>query len=262
MPWTLKTIKKINSKKSILIEGLPGMGNVGKIAVDFIIDDLKAEKVFDVLSPKLPNCVFVNEDNLIELPSISVYYKKVKDKSIFLISGDTQPLDETSCYEFCNEVLKLCKKYNCKEIITLGGVGMQKEPAKPKVYFSGNGKEIIKRYNHSKNLNGLVGPIVGVSGLLVGLANNVNIPAVNIMAETFGHPNHMGLKGAKEILNILETKLKLGLDLKKLNKEINKLQKDMFNIEDINENINMEDIEDLNDIQEKPEDKWDKSYMG
>ncbi|MDD5650347.1 MAG: PAC2 family protein [Candidatus Nanoarchaeia archaeon] len=259
MPWTFKSIKKIKSNKAILIEGLPGMGNVGKIAVDFIIDNLKAEKVFDVVSSKYPNCVFVNEENLIELPSIAVYHKKLKDKNLFLISGDTQPLDETSCYEFCNEVLSLCKKNNCKEIITLGGIGLKREPKNPKVYFSGNNKEIINKYKHTKKLNGLVGPIVGVSGLLVGLANDVKIPAVNIMAETLGHPNYMGLNGAKEILNVLETKLKLGLDLKKLNKEIKELQ-ELTELQ----NMNPEEAEQMETIEEDDSsiDDFDKSYMG
>ncbi|MBS3163324.1 PAC2 family protein [Candidatus Woesearchaeota archaeon] len=253
MPWTFKTLKKIKSNKTILIEGLPGMGNVGKIAVDFIIDDLKAEKVYDVVSSKFPHCVFVNEDNLVELPTIAVYYKKLKDKNILLIAGDTQPLDETSCYEFCNEVLNLCKKNNCKEIITLGGVGLPREPAKPKVYLTGNNKEIIKRYNQAKRLNGLVGPIVGVSGLLVGLANNVKIPAINIMAETLGHPNYMGIRGAKEILYVLENKLNLGLNLKRLNREIKDLQDGLSQLEDI-EGIIPENI--------KEEKEFDKSYLG
>ena len=249
MPWTFKTIKKIKSGKSILIEGLPGMGNVGKIAIDFIIDDLKADKICDIVSPKLPHCVFVNEENLIELPSISMYHKKLKNKSLFLISGDTQPLDETSCHEFCNEVLSFCKKNSCEEIITLGGVGLQKEPPKPKIYLTSNSKNMLAKYNPSKKrkLNSIVGPIVGVSGLLVGLANNAKIPAVNIMAETFGHPNYMGVRGAKEILHVLEKKLSLGLNLKRLNKEADELQA----ISD-----SLEDAEYIDDAEEEHENNY------
>ena len=249
MPWTFKTIKKIKSGKSILIEGLPGMGNVGKIAIDFIIDDLKADKICDIVSPKLPHCVFVNEENLIELPSISMYHKKLKNKSLFLISGDTQPLDETSCHEFCNEVLSFCKKNSCEEIITLGGVGLQKEPPKPKIYLTSNSKNMLAKYNPSKKrkLNSIVGPIVGFSGLLVGLANNAKIPAVNIMAETFGHPNYMGVRGAKEILHVLEKKLSLGLNLKRLNKEADELQA----ISD-----SLEDAEYIDDAEEEHENNY------
>ena len=43
-----KKIPKLN--KPILIEGLPGIGNVGKLAVDFVIDELKAEKLYSLFS--------------------------------------------------------------------------------------------------------------------------------------------------------------------------------------------------------------------
>ena len=114
MKWETKNFKKINLKNFYLIEGLPGMGNVGKIAVEFIIDTLKAEKVMEIYSYSFPHCVFVNEQNLVELPSIKIYQKKVKNKDFMFISGDIQPLDEESCYEFCNFILDICQKHQCK----------------------------------------------------------------------------------------------------------------------------------------------------
>ena len=39
-----KTIPKLNNP--LFIEGLPGIGNVGKIAVDFLVEELKAKKLF------------------------------------------------------------------------------------------------------------------------------------------------------------------------------------------------------------------------
>jgi len=47
-------LEKIKYKNPIMIEGLPGIGNVGKIAVDFIIEILKPIKVFELISDKLP----------------------------------------------------------------------------------------------------------------------------------------------------------------------------------------------------------------
>ena len=52
----IKTIPKLN--KPILIEGLPGIGNVGKIAVDFLIEELKAKKIYSFFSYKFPHSVF------------------------------------------------------------------------------------------------------------------------------------------------------------------------------------------------------------
>ena len=41
MTFKIKKISRPKLKNPILIEGLPGMGNVGKIAVDFMIENLK-----------------------------------------------------------------------------------------------------------------------------------------------------------------------------------------------------------------------------
>lgn len=79
MSWKVKNVKKTSKpKKMILVEGLPGIGNVGKVAADFIVDTLKAEKIINFESYSLPHYVFVNEDNLVELPSINIYKKNIK----------------------------------------------------------------------------------------------------------------------------------------------------------------------------------------
>ena len=98
MTWHINKIAKPKIKNPILIEGLPGVGNVGKIATDFMIDNLKAKKLYEITSYNLPHFVFVNEDNLVELPSIEVFYKNYKNRTILLLAGDIQPIDEYSCY--------------------------------------------------------------------------------------------------------------------------------------------------------------------
>ena len=42
--WRIDSIgKKPKLNNPIFVEGLPGIGNVGKVAVDFLIDELKAK---------------------------------------------------------------------------------------------------------------------------------------------------------------------------------------------------------------------------
>lgn len=224
MTWDFKRLSKAKINNPVLIEGLPGMGNVGKIAVDFLIDSLNAEKLFEITSHSLPNCVFVNEDNLVELPEIEVYHKKIGKNSFLFLSGDIQPTDERSCYEFCHSVLDTFQKDKGREIVTLGGIGLASVPENPKVYCTGNDKGFIKKLAKSQavstNIHGVVGPIVGVSGLLAGLAGKRKIPAISLFAETFSHPNYLGLKGAREILKIIDKEYKLKLDLSELEEEI------------------------------------------
>ncbi len=229
--WKLNyTGKKLALKSPILIEGLPGIGNVGKIAVDFIIDNLGAKKIAEFHSHSFPHSVFVNEENLVELPSIEVYAKQFKNRKndILLIAGDVQPIDEQSCYQFSDTVLDMAQELKCSEIVTLGGIALKQVPKEPQIFLTGNNKSLIKKYQQSAKLNtkiyGVVGPIVGVSGVLVGLAGRRKIGAVSLLAETYGHPLYLGIGGAKALIRALNTKLALKLNIKKLEKELTELE--------------------------------------
>ena len=232
MTWEFKLIgKKPKLKNPILLEGLPGIGNIGKVAVDFIIEEVNAKKLYEVTSFSFPHSVFVNEENLIEMPVIEVFYAKRKKQDLILLSGDIQPMDEKSCYEFCHLLLSKFEGLKGKEIITIGGIGLQDVPKTPKVYCTGNNKKIIDKYKKDTKLNnniyGVVGPIVGVTGLLLGLAGKKKIPAIALLAETIGHPMYLGIKGSREVLKVLDKKLDLGIDLNKLDSEIKDLEKEI-----------------------------------
>src|SRR3989338_10844393 len=224
-------LPKLN--RPVMVEGLPGIGNVGKVSVDFLIDELKAVKIYEINSYHFPNSVFVNEDNLVELPIIEVFYKKFNDKrnDIILVGGDVQPVDEASSYEFSDKLLELFRKLNGNEVITLGGIGLGEIPKKPRVFCTGNSKDIIKKYSSddvNSKLYGVVGPIMGVSGLLVGIAGKHDLKAASLLAETYGHPLYLGIKGAKEILKVLNSKLKLGINLDKLDQEIKNVEAEII----------------------------------
>ena len=231
MTWKIKQFSNPKLKDPILIEGLPGIGNVGKIAVDFIIDNLKAKKLLQIYSKTLPHSFFFNEENLIELPLIEIYYKRLKDKDLLLLSGDVQPLEETSCYEFCDTILDISEKYHSNEIITLGGIGLSNIPKDPRVFCTANNKDIMQKYRKKykqmqNDAYAIIGPIVGVSGLLVGLAKERNIPAISLLTETYAHPAYIGIKSAKETLNVLNKTLNLNLNLENLDNEIEEIEQE------------------------------------
>ena len=220
-------------KNSVMLVGLPGIGNVGKIVVDFLIDELKAKKLYHINSYYFPHTVFVTENNLVELPSIEIYYKKGSGKisDFIFVSGDVQPTGQESCYEFCDMLIDIFHDLKGKEILTLGGIGLQEVSEKPKVFCTGTTQAQVDVYKKATAVNphlyGVVGPIVGVSGVLLGLSINRNIPAVCILAETIAHPYYVGIKGSKEILLVLQKKFGLSVDLNKLDKEIKDFEKDI-----------------------------------
>jgi len=232
MSFKIKILNKIQFKDSVLIEGLPGIGNVGKITLDYLIDSLNPAAFLEVYSNSFPNSVFVNEKNLIDLPKITLYYKKISGKEFIFLGGDVQPVDERASYEFCEEVLKLLMKFNTRKIITLGGIGLPRIPNSPKIYATANSKGALNIFTDkkvNKDIFGTVGPIIGVTGLIAGLSREYKIDAVCLLAQTFGHPNYLGIKGARELLKVLDEKFKFNLDFKSLNEEIKDIEKEIKN---------------------------------
>ncbi len=234
MKWRVsQTTKKLpDIKRPLLIEGLPGIGNVGKIAVDFLIDEMDAKKVYEIYAHSFPNSVFVNEKNLVELPVIEIFHTKYNKQDILFMTGDIQPIDEVSSYEFCDLTLEILQKFRGNEIITLGGIGLGEIPKKPKVYVTGNNAKLIAAYKKGSELRtdlyGVIGPIIGITGLLIALAERKKVNSVCILAETYAFPMFLGVNGAREIIKVLSKRIGYKINLKKFDKEIKELEADMM----------------------------------
>lgn len=231
---TYKPIKAKKNEKIVFIEGLPGIGNVGKIAVDFLIDKTKSVKIINIGSDTYPPSVYINENNLVELPEVAVYYKKIKNNHIYFLSGDVQPFDERPCFEFTNALLVMIRKLGVQEIITIGGIGMREIPQKPKVYVTSSTAaflEEMKKYKVKTKIYGVVGPIIGVTGLLVGLSKQYKIKAAALLAETYAHPMYMGIKGAREVLQVLKDRYGFVINLADLDNEIKAIEKEVSKIQ-------------------------------
>src|SRR3989338_5277826 len=107
MKFEVEYHTKPTMKSPVLIEGLPGIGNVGKIAMDFLIDNVNAKKIITIYSKYFPHSVFINEKNLIDIPAITIYHATGNKQDLLLLAGDIQPIDEPSCYEFCEVVMDI-----------------------------------------------------------------------------------------------------------------------------------------------------------
>jgi len=226
--FKVRYFRKPKIKNAVLISGLPGIGNVGKIAVDFMIDSLKARKIVEIFSYSFPHSVFVNEHNMVDLPVINIYHAKSGKRNILLLAGDIQPTDEISCYTFCDKVIEIFSGLGGGMIITLGGIGLSKIPKEPEVYITGTSKKLVNSFSDcAKGIYGVVGPIVGVTGILLGLAGRKKIDAVSLLAQTFGHPSYFGIKGSRAILKILAKNLKIKLNISRLDSEIEEIEQEI-----------------------------------
>lgn len=252
----IDTKKKPELEDAILIEGLPGIGNVAKIAVDFIIDRLDAEKYGTIYSDCFPKSVFIEDDSLVSLPKVEIYYKKrggARDL-VFLI-GDVQPQKTEDSYALIFKILEIAKELGVKENITLGGIGKRK-PTPNKVHGAASSERMINKFKEHKILfdgnDGIINLIVGAAGLLIGLGKREGIDGISLLSETSAKPRHNGVESSRALLNVLKEYLDLEFSLDELEDQIdNKIEKKTGKRK-----------KDLKKMLKKYSEKKDLSYIG
>lgn len=207
-------------KEPIFIEGLPGVGNVGKLAAEHLIDEIGAECFGHIYSKHFPPQVFVEEGGTIRLVNNALYYKKATrrgEHDIIILTGDYQGFTPEGQYELADVMLQIAKKFNVKQIFTLGGYSTGKVSAKPRVFGAATDKELVeemKKYNVTFVKSEPMGGIVGASGLLLGLGQLYNFRSVCLLGETAGY--FIDPKGAEAVLRVLTAILNLTVDYTKL----------------------------------------------
>lgn len=240
--------KKLKSiKNPIIIQGFPGIGNIGKMTVDYLIEKNKAKKIMNIYSSYVANTVIIDKDNLIRMLSIKIYSARVKKNNFLFISGDTQPLNEYYSYITAENIVNLLKETDPKLIITLGGIGLTNLVNDARVFITTTNKKYLKEFksfiisenkdkkstkkeNSSKktkerknslniSLFGYVGPIVGLTGLVTAISGLYNIPNITLLTETLSDPFHFGVNESKKILSLLSERYNLSVDLKTYERE-------------------------------------------
>ena len=194
-------------KNPVLIEGLPGIGNVGKLAVEHLIENLKAVKFAEIYSKDFPPQVFINLDGTIKLVNNELYYwraKKKNQRDLIFLTGDYQSLSSQGQYELVEKILDIAEELGVKEMFTLGGYGLGQEIEKPSVLCATTDKNLVKKMKKHGAVfreNEPGGGIVGASGLLLGIGKLRGFKGTCFMGETSGYL--VDPVSAKAVLKIL-----------------------------------------------------------
>jgi len=229
-------------KDPILIEGLPGVGNVGKLAAEHMIELLGAKKFISVYSKHFPPQVLVETDGLVRLVSNDYYYIKNcgddKKTDIIFLVGDYQGLTPEGQYDLSYKTLEICKEFNVKRVYTLGGYGQGKMIDYPRVLGAATSQELIDEMTEAGVVFSQGEPgsgIVGASGLLLGLGKIESIEGVCLMGETSGY--FVDPKSAKAVLTIIQKILNVELDLSKLEDKADQMEQFTAKLQELEKKV-------------------------
>jgi uncharacterized protein (TIGR00162 family) len=221
----IKELQQIQPNNPVLIEGFPGLGLVGKIAIRYLIKQLNAKKIAYLYSPHFPYFVLVNKKGSVRLlRGVFYYWKNPKEDSndLILFSGDSQSQTIEGQYEIAARMLDYAEKNCVHTIATIGGYRMEAKD-KPKVFVAATSTDVIdKTVKAGASLSTSGSPIVGTAGLILGLSKFKKIDALCLLSETRGYlPDPLA---AKSVLEVLKNTFNFDVELTGLNEEISRAE--------------------------------------
>lgn len=220
-----KDLDPISLKDPILIQGLPGVGNVGKLGVNHMIQELKAIYFAELYSYTFPYHVLVNNDGILRLLRNEFWFSQLSKSGgkhdVIFITGDYQSQTPEGQFTIVNMILDLAEKFKVSQIYTLGGYATGSVSKNPRVFGTATSLSLIKQLKDEEiEINESGGPIVGASGLLIGLGKMRGIEGACLLGETSGFmADALSAKVVLEkLIKLVEIELDLGpLELKAQN---------------------------------------------
>ncbi len=235
--------EKPELNEPIFIEGLPGIGNVGKLAAEHLIDQLKGKKFAEIVSKHFPPQVVIEESGVIRLVDNQLYYSKRKGKpDLVILTGDYQGLTPEGQYDLSDFILKELKQLNVKRIFTLGGYGIGRMIRKPRVLGAATEERLVKEMKElgvvfSRNEPGA--GIVGASGLLLGLGKYYGMESVCLMGETSGY--FVDPKSAQAVLEVLAKILDVKVNYEELEAKAKQIDSITARLKEIEAKVEQEE---------------------
>lgn len=236
---SIKVFSKPKLKNPILIEGLPGVGNIGRVAVGYLIEELKAKKFAHLYSEHFFPFVMLHDNYEIKLLKNEFYYVKAKkpgQRDLILLVGDCQSLSPNGHYDVIGSILDFVQKLGVKDIITIGGLATGDLEDKPKALGAVTHADMVKKYKGTGiefTAGEKVGYIVGAAGLLLGLGAERGMKGLCVLGETSGFPIVTDPKAAEVVLNSVNKILKLKVSMSKLDKRVKEMERFIKRVESL-----------------------------
>ncbi len=208
----------------VLIEGLPGVGHVGKLAAEHLLEEFDAELVRRIYSEHFPPQVTV-EDGRTQLACIEVYAIEDTERDLLVLTGDHQAGDGPGHYRLTDVILDVAGAFEVDRIYALGGVPTGELVDEPDVIGAATTDELIDELEDigvEFRENEPAGGIVGISGLLLGMGERRGYETACLMGETSGYL--VDPKSARVVLEILETAVPFELGYESLSERAEEME--------------------------------------
>lgn len=232
----IKLDKELDVENPVFIEGLAGIGHIGKTTVSYLADHLGAERVGELYSHHFPPYTIVKDDKTVDLLRNDIYQvRREDDRDLVLIEGNAQASTPEGHYEVAEKIMELVDDVGTSEIITIGGYGTGDVVEDPDVFGAVTTEKVKKEYSdHGISFSHEVGQIVGASGLILALGKDREYPGICLLGETPGFLMS-DPKATEAVLKAIEQILNLELDYSNLDEKIEESQEVLKKLQNLSQ---------------------------
>ncbi|WP_137289586.1 proteasome assembly chaperone family protein [Natronorubrum halophilum] len=239
----IDAVAEVDVDDPVLVEGLPGVGHVGSLAVEHLLEELEGDStlVRRVYSREFPPQVSV-ENGVSELTCAKVYAVSVPDgRDLLLLTGDHQAQTNEGHYVLTDAFLDIAEEFGANEVYALGGVPTGELIDEYAVVGAVSHESLLEELEEAGvefRDDEPAGGIVGVSGLMLGLGERRGFDAGCLMGETSGYL--VDPKSARAVLEILETVLGFALEYETLDERADEMEDVIGKIQEMEQQQQMD----------------------
>ncbi|SEH38791.1 MULTISPECIES: proteasome assembly chaperone family protein [Halopenitus] len=192
----------------VLIEGLPGVGHVGKLAAEQLLEECDGTLVRRVYTTEFPPQVTVDDDGVTELTCAEFHAVETEGADLLVLTGDHQAATNAGHYRVTSAFLDVAEEFGASRAYALGGVPtgeLVEEYTVLGAVSDASLREELEAVDVQFRSDEPAGGIVGVSGLILGLGERRGFEAACLMGETSGYL--VDPKSARAVLEVLQERL-------------------------------------------------------
>ncbi|MGM0449122.1 MAG: proteasome assembly chaperone family protein [Methanobacteriota archaeon] len=220
----------------VLIEGLPGVGHVGKLAAEHLLEEFDGELVRRVYATEFPPQVSVDDEGVAALTCAEFHAVETDGADLLVLTGDHQAGSNAGHYKLTSTFLDVAEEFGAERAFALGGVPTGELVEEYTVLGAVSDADLTDDLEDAGvefRADEPAGGIVGVSGLVLGLGGRRGLDAACLMGETSGYL--VDPKSARAVLEVLETVLGLEVDYESLEDRAEEMEEVVGKIREMQE---------------------------
>jgi uncharacterized protein len=214
----VKLLKKSSLKGYTFIEGFPGVGLVGPMAISYLIDKLDMEYIGYIESSMFPPLIAIHGNK--PMPPIRMY-SDAKTKIFAILAEFAIPINATS--ELSKSVYDFVRESGIGKIVSIAGIPNQIASSGKNEVFSMASTDSARKEAQKAGMKPVVeGVATGTSALILMSATLDAIPDINILVPV--DPSILDPKYAETAMVFVNKLLSLNIDITELDKEAKQVE--------------------------------------